>query len=116
MLRLVVSKVVADGLVVGGVAEVLARHEVGGDQVVVPAFAGAEHRVEDAADQFDAANHQSVDVSTLKLVGEGCALPSVEAVLNHHGGTGDGVKVQLGAPAADGAQTVRDLPPSLARR
>jgi len=56
---------VADSPVVGCVTEVLARDEVGRYQVVVAPFTGAEDRIQDAADQLDAADYEPVHVVAL---------------------------------------------------
>jgi len=116
MFGLVVAQVLADGTIVGLLAEVLPRDKVGGHQVVVAAFTGAEDGVQDAAHQLDSADDEPVDIVVLEFGGEGGALPAVESVFHDDGRARDRVDVQLSAPAAESAESVGLLPALLAWR
>ncbi len=97
-LRLVVAQILPDGLVVGLVASVSARHQICGYEVVVATFVGTQDRVEHAADEFNTADDEAVDIPVLKLTNEVGALPAIEAMLHHCDRPRNRLKIQLGPP------------------
>ena len=64
------AQVVADRLVAGLIAWILPGNQVLRDHVVIAALSGAEYRVQHAADQFDPADDQPVDVFPVEEPGE----------------------------------------------
>jgi hypothetical protein len=62
---LVVAQVVADGEIGVLLVEVLTRDQVGGHQIVVAPFAGAEYGVEHTGHQFNSADDEPVYVAIL---------------------------------------------------
>jgi hypothetical protein len=63
MLGLVMAKPVSDRAIVRLIAGVLSRHERLRDELVIAAFGGAQDRVQDAADELDAATRRCRSVS-----------------------------------------------------
>lgn len=83
---------------------------------MVAALIGAKDGIQDATDQLDAANDQSVNTVVLECSHELRALPRVIPVLSHHVGTADRFNEELGAPRTSDAEAIGALPAALSFR
>jgi hypothetical protein len=84
------AKVVTDGPIVGLSTRILAGDEVLSNNVVVAPLLCPQDGVQDAAAEFHAPDHQSIDAQTVNQIDKVLALPHVESVF------GDNVRARYG--------------------